>query len=199
MAAEAVFGDRIDLARAYAALLCGPGAVRGVIGPRETERIWDRHVLNCAVLAPLVPANAAVTDVGSGGGLPGIVLALARPDLRLTLVDSMQRRTEFLTEVVEHLGLQERVEVVRGRAEELRRHDQTVTARAVADPVRLARWAVRLLGPAGRLIVLVGARTAEDRATWVPLLQKSGWSGVSVAEASLDGVSPSWVLQARRR
>lgn len=170
-----------------------------MIGPRETERIWDRHLLNCAVLAPLLPVAARVLDVGSGGGLPGVVLALARPDLRLTLVDSMQRRADFLAEVVAALGLGGRVEVVRGRAEELRRREDVVTARAVADPQRLAQWSKRLLAPRGRLAVLVGHRVAAASADWLPVLQRSGWQEVSVSEQALPDVAPTWVLQARRR
>ena len=194
-----VFGDRLPLAIAYAELLCTVGAQRGVIGPREGERIWDRHLLNCAALSPFIPADSAVVDVGSGGGLPGIVLAVARPDLRLTLVDSMARRTDFLTEVVDALGLTARVTVIRARAEELKRRDQVVTARAVADPLRLAQWATKLLGVHGRLVALVGATVVADTDQWRPSMQKSGWADVSVETTHLAGVSPSCVLRARRR
>jgi 16S rRNA (guanine527-N7)-methyltransferase len=199
MVAAEVFGDQLPTVIAYAELLCGPGAVRGVIGPRETERIWDRHVLNCAALAPFMPADASVVDMGSGGGLPGVVLALARPDLTLTLVDSMARRTEFLTEVVAALGIGDRVTVVRGRGEELKRRDQVATARAVADPLRLARWSTRLLAPKGRLVVLVGASVVADVDGWRPSMQKSGWSDVVLETTDLAGVSPSYVLRARHR
>lgn len=194
-----VFGERLGAAQEYVALLCGTGMVRGVIGPREAERVWDRHLLNCAVLAPLMPPASQVLDVGSGAGLPGIVLALARPDLRLTLVDSMQRRTEFLTEVVAALGLADQVTVLRGRAEQLRRTEQVVTARAVAEPTTLAAWSRRLLAPGGALVVLVGARSAASSSSWLPALQKAGWSRVSIREHDLPGVSPTWVLQAVRR
>lgn len=198
-AAAAVFGDRLEFARAYAALLCGPGEVRGIIGPRERGRIWERHLLNCAVLAPLMPAAAHVLDVGSGGGLPGVVLALARPDLRLTLVDSMKRRTDFLTEVVEALELTAQVEVVRGRAEELRRKEHIVTARAVADPIQLATWSRRLLAPGGRLVLLVGQGLAAGSSSWLPGLQRAGWQHVTLSEQCLSNVAPTLVLQASRR
>lgn len=146
-----------------------------------------------------MPAAARVLDIGSGGGLPGVVLALARPDLRLTLVDSMKRRTDFLTEVVEALGLSDQVEVVRGRAEEMRRKEDVVTARAVADPSRLAAWSRRLLVPGGRMIVLVGQNLAVDSSVWLPGLQRSGWRHVSLSEQYLPEVPPTWVLQASRR
>lgn len=198
-AAAVVFGRALPLAEAYAALLCGAGVERGILGPREPERIWDRHLLNAAILAAEMPADASVSDVGSGGGLPGVVLALARPDLRLTLIDSMERRTRFLSEVVAELGLADRVSVVRGRAEELRRDDEVVVARAVADPVRLAGWSKRLLRPGGRLHVLGGQSLLENVADIRTSLQRSGWDGVSVSEASLPGVTPSLVLRASRR
>src|SRR3954469_3862512 len=103
--AASLFGDRLPLANAYAARLATDGVVRGLIGPRETDRLWDRHLLNCAVVGDLVPKGAYITDVGSGAGLPGIVLAVARPDLTIFLVEPLARRTSFLTEVVSELGL----------------------------------------------------------------------------------------------
>jgi 16S rRNA (guanine527-N7)-methyltransferase len=116
--AGAVFGERLRLAEAFAAALCGPGTVRGLLGPREVPRIWSRHLLNCAALADLVPAGARIVDVGSGAGLPGIALAIRRPDLRVDLVEPMIRRTEFLQTTVADLGLDAAVRVVRGRAED---------------------------------------------------------------------------------
>ena len=115
-AAAAVFGDRLDLARRYAELLAGPAVERGLIGPREVDRIWDRHILNSAAVAELIEPGARVVDIGSGAGLPGLPIAIARPDLRVALVEPMLRRIEFLTEAVAELGLA--VEVVRGRAED---------------------------------------------------------------------------------
>ena len=132
-AALTLFGDRLDLAAAYAELLATDGVVRGLIGPREADRLWNRHLLNCAVVAELLPERAAVADIGSGAGLPGLVLALVRPDIAMTLVEPLLRRTTFLEEVVDELGL-EHVDVVRGRAEDL--HGtcdfDVVTSRAVA-------------------------------------------------------------------
>ncbi|MEO3926420.1 16S rRNA (guanine(527)-N(7))-methyltransferase RsmG [Micromonosporaceae bacterium B7E4] len=117
--ARTLFADRLPLAAAYAELLAGPGVLRGLIGPRETPRIWDRHLLNCAAVAELLPVGASVVDVGSGAGLPGIVLAIARPDLAVTLVEPLARRAVFLAEVVTALDLAETVTVIRARAEEL--------------------------------------------------------------------------------
>jgi 16S rRNA (guanine527-N7)-methyltransferase len=139
-----------------------------LIGPRELPRLWERHLLNSAAIASLVPAGARVVDVGSGAGLPGIPLALARPDLTVTLLEPLARRVAFLTECVDRLGL-ERVTVVRGRAEEgpVRRElggADVVTARAVAPLDRLAGWCLPLLRPGGLLLAMKGSTAAEELA-----------------------------------
>ncbi|MBE1486110.1 16S rRNA (guanine(527)-N(7))-methyltransferase RsmG [Plantactinospora soyae] len=135
--ARTLFGDRLPLAAAYAELLAGPGVVRGLIGPRETPRIWDRHLLNCAVVAELIPAGSSVVDVGSGAGLPGIVLAIARPDLSIMLVEPLARRAVFLAEVVTALALGDSVTVLRARAEEIpsawRRTGRSLDRRTASD------------------------------------------------------------------
>lgn len=135
--ARTLFGDRLPLAEAYAELLAGAGVVRGLIGPRETPRIWDRHLLNCAVVAELIPSGASVVDVGSGAGLPGIVLAIARPDLTIVLVEPLARRAVFLAEVVTALELGDSVTVLRARAEEIpaawRRTGRNSERRTAAD------------------------------------------------------------------
>nr|BFE66936.1 hypothetical protein GCM10020092_002370 [Actinoplanes digitatis] len=118
-AAERAFGDRLPLAVRYAELLVTDGVVRGLIGPREAPRVWERHLINCCVMSEMIPIGASVIDVGSGAGLPGIVLAVARPDLTITLVEPLARRTAFLSEAVTALGLDATVTVVRGRAEDL--------------------------------------------------------------------------------
>jgi len=159
-AARVLFAQRLPLAVRYADLLTGDAVIRGLIGPREAPRIWDRHLLNCAATAPLVPAASRVVDVGSGAGLPGIALAIARPDLTVVLVDSLARRTVFLTEAVSALGLTDRVSVVRGRAEDLGTQlppADVVTARAVAPLDKLARWCLPLLRAGGRLLAFKGA------------------------------------------
>lgn len=163
--ASTVFGARLPLAVAYAELLITDGVVRGLIGPREAPRIWERHLVNCAVMAEMIPIGASVTDVGSGAGLPGIVLAVARPDLRITLVEPLARRTAFLSETVTALGLDATVTVVRGRADEVT-HDldaaDVVTARAVAPLDRLAGWCLPLAAVGGRLLALKGASAADE-------------------------------------
>ncbi|GIM97210.1 ribosomal RNA small subunit methyltransferase G [Paractinoplanes toevensis] len=162
--ARRLFGDRFDLAVAFARLLVTDGVVRGLIGPREAPRIWERHLVNCAVLSEMIPIGASVVDVGSGAGLPGIVLAVVRPDLRIALVEPLARRTAFLTEAVTELGLSA-VTVVRGRADDVvgsaAAGADVVTARAVAPLDRLAGWCLPLAAVGGRLLALKGA-SAED-------------------------------------
>ena len=163
VAARSVFGARLDAAVAYADLLAGPGVERGLIGPREIPRLWERHLLNCAVVAPVLDPKSSVADVGSGAGLPGLVWAMRRPDLRITLVEPMLRRVRFLEEAVDALDLGW-VRIVRARAEELRddvRYD-TVTARAVAPLDRLARWCVPLIRPGGTLLALKGESARQE-------------------------------------
>jgi 16S rRNA (guanine527-N7)-methyltransferase len=172
-AAVAVFGAAVDRAAAYARLLATDGIVRGLIGPREVPRLWDRHLLNSAAIAPLVPDGARVVDVGSGAGLPGIPLALVRPDLTVTLLEPLARRVAFLLECVDRLGL-DNVTVVRGRAEEgpVRRElggADVVTARAVAPLDKLAGWCLPLLRTGGRLLALKGSTAAEELAAVQPL------------------------------
>lgn len=169
-AALTLFGDRLDLAAAYAELLATDGVVRGLIGPREAPRIWDRHMLNCAAVAERIPSGATVLDVGSGAGLPGLVLAIARPDLTVTLIEPLARRTSFLIEAVERLGLAKSVRVFRGRADEAATGSSgrdpisgdVVTARAVAPLDRLAGWSLPLAVRGGRLLALKGSSAAAE-------------------------------------
>ena len=176
VAAEVLFGSRLPVAERYADRLTGDGVVRGLLGPREAPRVWQRHLLNCAAVAELIPDGATVTDVGSGAGLPGIPLALARPDLRVTLIEPMQRRTDFLTETVEELGIGERVTVWRGRAEEavgVVPGAEVVTARALAPLDRLAAWCLPLAVIGGRVLAIKGESATreidEHRSTVVSL------------------------------
>jgi len=174
-AARSVFGDRLGLAVQYAHLLATDGVVRGLIGPREAPRLWDRHLLNCAVIADLIETGSSVLDVGSGAGLPGIVLAIARPDLKLTLVEPLARRCDFLVEVVEALALEERVEVVRARAEEYSGPlADVVTARAVAPLDRLAGWCLPLARAGGRLLALKGSSAADEIAEYQTAVSRLG-------------------------
>jgi 16S rRNA (guanine527-N7)-methyltransferase len=167
-AASRAFGARLSLAARYAELLITDGVLRGLIGPREAPRVWERHLINCAAMSEMIPIGASVTDVGSGAGLPGIVLAVARPDLTITLVEPLARRTAFLSEAVTALGLDATVTVVRGRAEDLvggpPAAADVVTARAVAPLDRLAGWCLPLAAVGGRLLALKGATAAEEAA-----------------------------------
>jgi len=161
-AAVTLFGARVDLARRYAADLAAHGEELGLIGPLELPRLWTRHVLNCALIAPLV-SGGRVGDIGSGAGLPGIVLAIARPDVQFVLIEPMERRVEWLLHESSELGL-ENVEVLRSRAEDARfspRLDQ-VTARAVSSLSRLIPLAASLVRPAGGLLFLKGASVAAE-------------------------------------
>jgi 16S rRNA (guanine527-N7)-methyltransferase len=155
--------DRLPLAERYTALLSTDGVVRGLIGPREAPRLWERHVLNSAVLADVIPDGATVCDIGTGAGLPGLVVAIARPDLRVTLVEPLLRRTTFLDEVVAELGL-EHVTVVRGRAEDLHGVSSfdVVTSRAVAPLERLLGWSMPLVSPTGALVAMKGRSIGDE-------------------------------------
>ncbi len=162
-----MFGERLPLAERFAALLAGPGVVRGVIGPDEGARIWTRHLLNSAAVSELFGAGQRIVDVGSGAGLPGLAIAVRRPDVRVDLVETLHRRVDFLTSTVDELGLAEQVRVVRGRAEDgetvsaVGRADW-VTARAVAPLDRLVRWCLPLAVPSGRLALIKGASAADE-------------------------------------
>jgi 16S rRNA (guanine527-N7)-methyltransferase len=187
-----VFGDRYEDAVRYAELLAEAGVQRGLIGPREVPRLWERHLLNCAVLSEVVPAGVTVCDVGSGAGLPGIPLALVREDLKITLLEPLLRRTTFLTEVVELLGL-DHVTVVRGRAEEVMGKlppVHVVTARAVAPLDRLATWGVPLLRPYGEMLALKGDTAEEELKSAATALSKLGAVGTSILHVGEGVVEP---------
>ncbi|MEV4621717.1 16S rRNA (guanine(527)-N(7))-methyltransferase RsmG [Asanoa sp. NPDC049573] len=192
-AASVLFGERLPLASRYAELLVTDGVVRGLIGPREAPRIWDRHLLNCATMSELIPSGASVVDVGSGAGLPGIVLAVARPDLSMVLVEPLARRTAFLAEVVASLGLDDTVTVVRGRAEEVRDAlvpADVVTARAVAPLDRLAGWCLPLTAPGGRLLALKGASASDEVAEHQTAIGRLGGATPVVRHCGVGLVDP---------
>ncbi|MEU5938939.1 16S rRNA (guanine(527)-N(7))-methyltransferase RsmG [Micromonospora sp. NPDC047548] len=197
-AAQALFGDRLDLAAAYAELLATDGVVRGLIGPREAPRIWDRHLLNCAAVAERIPEGASVIDVGSGAGLPGLVLAIARPDLQVTLVEPLARRTSFLIEAVQQLGLAKMVRVFRGRADEAASgatgigplSADVVTARAVAPLDRLSGWCLPLAVPGGRLIALKGSSAADEVAEHAEAVDRLGGGEPSVHLCGVELIDP---------
>lgn len=160
--AAGVFVDALETAERYAELLAGPASTRGLMGPREVPRLWERHLLNCALVTDLIAPGATVCDVGSGAGLPGLVMAIRRPELQVTLLEPLLRRTVFLEEAVATLGLSN-VEVVRGRAEELRgaRNFDVVTSRAVAGMDRLLEWSLPL-SDAGGVVLAMKGETAQQ-------------------------------------
>jgi 16S rRNA (guanine527-N7)-methyltransferase len=187
VAAAPVFGEALAQVEAYAALLAGPGVERGLIGPRETPRLWERHLLNCAGVSELVEDGQVVLDLGSGAGLPGLVLAILRPEVQVVLVEPLLRRATFLTEAVEALGLRNTL-VRRARAEDL--HGtmlvDVVTARAVAPVDRLAGWALPLLHPGGRLLALKGSKAADELAAAGPALRRLGARSSRVVEVGSE-------------
>jgi 16S rRNA (guanine527-N7)-methyltransferase len=195
-----VFGAALPRAERYAEVLATSGVVRGLIGPRETPRLWSRHLLNCAVVAEALPARAAVADIGSGAGLPGVVIALARPDLAVTLVEPLLRRSTFLDEVVSELALTH-VQVVRARAEQLHgeRTFDAVTSRAVAPLDRLARWCLPLVGPTGVMLAMKGASAAAEVLAAEPTLRSLGALPAEVIQLGLTVIDPpTTVVRVRR-
>jgi 16S rRNA (guanine527-N7)-methyltransferase len=182
-AAATVFGAALPQLEAYAALLAGPAVERGLIGPRETPRLWERHLLNCAGISDLVQDGQVVADIGSGAGLPGLVLALQRPEVQVVLIEPLLRRATFLTEAVEALGLRNTV-VRRSRAEELHGKIEVdaVTARAVAPVDRLAGWALPLLRSGGRMLALKGEQAQAELVTARVALQRLGARSSTVVE-----------------
>lgn len=189
-AAAVLFGSALPAARRYADLLAGAAVDRGLLGPREVPRLWERHLLNCAVLAPLVPAGSRLVDVGSGAGLPGLLLALVRPDLEVLLVDALGRRCRFLDEAVHELGLAN-VTVRQGRAEQMGGLGaDVVTARAVARVGRLATWCLPLLRPGGQLLAVRGAHADEEVAAAVVDLLRLGAEAWEVLVVGAEYVQP---------
>ena len=204
--AEEVFGDALPAVLAFVAKLASDGVTRGLIGPREVPRLWERHVLNSAAVAEAVPEGARVVDVGSGAGLPGIPLGLARPDVALTLVEPMARRVEFLQEAVGELADAQRTpwRVLRGRAEERSvavavGEVDVVTARAVAPLPRLVGWCRGLLRPGTQLVALVGARALAELPALVPELEAAGMRDIHprAVGASLGSAATTVVVMTR--
>jgi 16S rRNA (guanine527-N7)-methyltransferase len=201
-AAATVFGDRLELAQRYAEILAGDGVERGLIGPREVHRLWDRHLLNSAAVAELVEPGERIVDIGSGAGLPGIPLALARPDLRVTLVEPLLRRSDFLVEVIADLGLD--VAVIRGRAEEPGVRQtlgdvDAATSRAVASLDKLTRWSLPLLRPGGRMLALKGERAADEVTEQRRVMASLGAVDVRVVRCGVDYLIPPAIVVVARR
>ncbi len=189
--AQRVFLDALPTAVTYAELLATEGIVRGLIGPREVPRLWDRHLLNCAVVTDAVEQGASVCDIGSGAGLPGLVMALRRPDLHLTLVEPLLRRTTFLEEAIDALGL-DNVVVRRGRAEEIHGSAQfdVVTSRAVAPLDRLSRWSLPLVRSGGSFLAMKGSAAEGEIATAAKVITKERGQVVGVIELGAGFLDP---------
>jgi 16S rRNA (guanine527-N7)-methyltransferase len=192
----------VDHAQRYAEILAGAGVERGLLGPREVDRVWDRHILNSAAIAELVADNERIADIGSGAGLPGIPLALARPDLRLTLIEPLLRRSEFLREVVDDLGLE--ITIVRGRAEDRSVRQQVgemdaVVSRAVAPLDKLTKWSVPLLRPDGRMVAMKGERAEEEIREHRRVMASLGAVDVRVMKCGADFLEPPATAVVARR
>ena len=186
-AAEAIFGDRLDLAERYVEHLATSGTERGLIGPREVPRLWSRHVLNCAVIEREIAQGSHVADVGSGAGLPGLCLAIARPDLELTLIEPLERRVIWLQEVVDDLGL-ENVTVMRTRAELAvgMVNADVVTARAVSALSNLAGLTIPLLAGKGEVVAIKGRSAGEEIEKAAKVIRKLGGVQTSVIVVGED-------------
>ena len=189
--AAAVLGPALDGARAFARMLATRGVERGLIGPHEVPRLWDRHLLNCAVVADLIDSRyRTLVDIGSGAGLPGIVLAMVRPELSVTLLEPMERRGRFLSECVAELGLVN-ASVLRGRAEETTLRADAATARAVAPLDRLAEMAVGVVRPGGMVLAIKGRTAADELRKARPVLRRIGARGAEVVRAGEGKVDPA--------
>ncbi|WP_375164821.1 16S rRNA (guanine(527)-N(7))-methyltransferase RsmG [Arthrobacter sp.] len=183
-AARSIFGDRFTLAERFVEHLATSGIERGLLGPRELPRLWDRHVLNCAVVGELIPADAAVADVGSGAGLPGLALAIARPDASFVLIEPLERRVNWLREVTDDLGLTN-VEIFRGRAEQAvgKFEVNVVTARAVSALSGLATLTMPLLKRSGEVLAIKGRSAAEEVEKAAKVIRRLGGKSTSVETA----------------
>lgn len=195
-AAAEMFGDQLPLVRKYAALLTSAGVERGVVGPEEADRIWARHLLNCGAVARLIPARCSIVDLGSGAGLPGIVLAILLPGSTVTLLEPLARRVDFLRECVEALELAN-VQVLRGRAEEFagRLSADVVVSRAVAPLDKLAGLSAGLVRPGGRVLAVKGASAEAEMAKARPVLSRLGVTDARVTRAgSAESVAAATVV-----
>lgn len=200
-ALRAYFGDAYAQVAQFAAELAAQGEVRGLIGPREIDKIWDRHILNSAAIVPYLPNEGTIVDIGSGAGLPGIVIAAMRPGASVVLIEPMERRCLWLSEMVELLGLTN-VDVRRGRAEEFHGafEAEVVTSRAVAALDKLARWSLPLLAPGGELVILKGRSVSAEIEPARKVLRKFHMSEPEILEATtLPGAEPTTVLRSRRK
>lgn len=203
-AAADIFGARLPLAEAYHRSLATDGSTRGFIGPREVPRLWDRHILNCAVIGEVMEPGATVADVGSGAGLPGIPLAIARPDLHITLIEPLLKRSVYLSEVVELLGL-DNVTVIRGRAEEkpvrraLGKGVDVVTSRAVAPLGKLVGWSLPLAKIGGMMVAMKGSSVTEELERDAADIRRAGGGRAEILSVGTTHLSePTTVIRIPR-
>jgi 16S rRNA (guanine527-N7)-methyltransferase len=184
------FPGQEDAIRAYAEFLITAGIERGLIGPREGERIWERHIFNCLPITQLLPQGASLFDIGSGAGLPGIVIALARPDLKVTLIEPLERRVEFLNEAVAAIaagGVE--IAVIRGRAQDVKKSADFVTARAVAPMEKLKKISWHMVKTGGSLLAMKGESAATEMV---------GVKGAELHEIKLEGIELGRVISVRK-
>ena len=195
--AKEIFGDRIELARAYASALARDSDTLGLLGPRELEILWSRHILNTAVVAQLVSDGKSVADVGSGAGLPGIPMAIAQPNAHFTLIEPMERRSDWLIAQVQELGLTN-VEVIRARAEEVGQVFDIVTARAVSNLSKLLRLTIDLIREGGELLALKGSKASEEIAEAQKLSKKMKLAGFDLLTVGAEHLAdPTTVVRTR--
>ena len=193
--ARQVYGERFPLLNRYVDILGSTAVTWGLLGPREADRLWDRHILNSAALSDLIETDSAVVDVGSGAGLPGIPLAILRPDLRVTLIEPLLRRFTFLVQTVEELGISDRLEVVRSRAEDHQRTYDVVVARALAPLDRLIGWCNPLRAPDGVILALKGASAGDEVAAANRQLKAAGLNAEVLKARAHPGVEPATVVR----
>jgi 16S rRNA (guanine527-N7)-methyltransferase len=179
------FPERQEEIRAFAQFLTTAGIERGLIGPREGDRIWERHIYNCLPVTQLLPQNASLFDIGSGAGLPGIVIALARPDLKVTLIEPLERRVEFLKEATEGLG----IDVIRGRAQDVKKSADYVTARAVAPLEKLKKISWHMVKTGGALLAMKGESAAAEMV---------GVKNAVLHEIELEGIGLGRIVELRK-
>jgi len=179
------FPERTDEIQAFAHFLATAGIERGLIGPREGERIWDRHIFNCLPVTQLLPEGTTLFDIGSGAGLPGIVIALARPDIQVTLIEPLERRVEFLKEATEGLN----IEVIRGRAQDIKKTAHFVTARAVAPLEKLKKMSWHMVKTGGALLAMKGESAAAEMV---------GVKNAVLHEIELEGVGLGRIVELRK-